>query len=465
MTLDPLSHDLFGWWLDMSLRSGFLLALALLFDRGLRGAVEPSIRAGLYLPVWLRLMLPADVSSPIAAMPEVSKILLPVQAAGAVSGSPPAGREIPVLVVLWALVSLFLAARLLLARRRFDRELSRATFPDDTLVREVGLSVPILVHASLGPLVCGVWSPVLVLPSALARVPLSREARCAILHEEGHLKNHHLLLSAMIQISCVALWPVLPLWVASRRLHALMEQQADRYAVSKLPEGAVAYGRALVGIGHTSPATPIGGFPMAAYDNLRERIHALLTPARLPRMLALPLVAALTLGALGLAAEVAASEPAQSEKSGNWLEVELGSSILIRLPRDAERASTDNLSVAEVKTLDGQSLFQINGRKLGETKLTFAFSEGKPIEYLVEVVPLDTATFDKDALDISVGETLSFALPKSSSRVSVDPAFLEIRSSSPERAEVVGLKQGRTELVIFTAGESSAPLVYQVLVK
>jgi bla regulator protein BlaR1 len=461
VTLDPTSEVLLRAWLDASARTGVLLGAAWALDRLLRTRADPGSRMWLYAPVWLSLLVPTRPGQPVA-MPPVSRVLM---GSPAPLAEPAATEPVPWLAILWLAGVLVLATSAFARQLRFRRQL-RESVADPALAAQLeGVTVPVRVHPRLGPLVFGVLRPALVLPAPMARLPLSQEARCAVAHEIAHLHERHLPLSAALQLGCVALWPLLPLWLASRRLHALVEQAADAGALARLSVSPALYGRVLIGLDHRP--TP-GGFAMAAYPDIRERIEAIARPARWPRALSLPLVLALSALALGLASQGLASDaPApRAADQAHSLEIELGHSVLLTLPRDPLSSTVDDPEVAAVEALGDPRRLHVRATGLGHTRLTMTFA-GKPLSYEVNVVPARPHPEDADLLRVSLGEPLLLELGAAPvSYASSDRSVLEVRPGKDEgELELVGVRAGQTDLVVLQTAKGKSPLMWRVAVE
>ncbi len=306
--LSQLGDGLRAAWLPMTLTTGLILAGAWLVDRALARRVSAAWRLLPYGAVLVRLLLPAGWQSPLGLFPGSA-------------GPPPVAPGEPVFVLVdaaavpaaptWGLGAwlglvyaagvLALLARLVVARWRLHRQLRGATplpsGPDGT---------PVWRHPMLGPCVVGVWRPRILLPATLVdRVddPEQAQARAFILrHEQAHVRRRDPLLALLLQLACCLAWPVLPLWIASRRIRSLMEEACDERAVAGA-DGATRrrYGELLLALAEGRLSGPLAqalGFP-ALGSPLRARLRALGNQRRWP--VALQGAAAAVLAVVALA--------------------------------------------------------------------------------------------------------------------------------------------------------------------
>jgi beta-lactamase regulating signal transducer with metallopeptidase domain len=138
----------------------------------------------------------------------------------------------------------------------------------------------VLRHERLGPLVAGLLRPRIVVPAVLADAPGAEALAWVLRHESAHIRRGDPLTSAAVQIVCILAWPVLPVWLAARRIRALMEQACDQRAVEGA-DGATRrrYGELLLALAESPRA--LG--PVLAFGSpLRGRLRALAARRRWP---------------------------------------------------------------------------------------------------------------------------------------------------------------------------------------
>ncbi len=174
------------------------------------------------------------------------------------------------------------------------------------LCRTVGVRRPPAVRAhpaARGPLLVGVWDPVVVLPDP---PPPPADRRLVLAHELAHLRRRDLLWNWLPAVA-VAVLPWHPLvWLAGRRWRLATEAACDAAAVAATAAEVADYGRLIVSVA-TPPARPTSGvLAVAAAAGsrwlLKERLAAMANTTRWNRR---RLVAAGTVvGVAGLAAAV-----------------------------------------------------------------------------------------------------------------------------------------------------------------
>jgi hypothetical protein len=296
-----------GWALQMSVATGAVLAGALLADRLLERRVSSAVRMLLPVAVLARLALPAGWHSPLGLLGarHATSVALGEPDLGAITvvplGAGPRAFGMGWLVVLYAAVALVLLARWLHARLSLRRRLRQATALDAVE------GVRVARHPALGPMVAGLWRPVIVVPEALA-VSGGEPLRWVLGHELAHVRRRDLLLGNLVQLACIAAWPILPAWIAARHLRTLMELACDEQVLHGVDgPGRRRYGELLLalatGRGPLSPAIAFG-------SPLRGRLRAL--PARRRWPIAMQ---ALLVGAIGVLCFACAGEPGGEDGS------------------------------------------------------------------------------------------------------------------------------------------------------
>jgi hypothetical protein len=164
------------------------------------------------------------------------------------------------------------------------------------------------VHAELGPLVAGIARPRVVLPAALIE-SLDRDSLAAIVrHELAHVRRRDYLQLLLVQLATCLVWPVLPVWIAARRMRTLIEMACDEHALAgKGTQERLRYGELLIALAAGRP--PVRGHasvPSFGWD-LRGRLAALGLRRRWP--LVPQVAAAAVLIGAGLAVAATRSDP------------------------------------------------------------------------------------------------------------------------------------------------------------
>ena len=310
--LSRLGGAFVAWLLPMTLATGAILAGALLADRLLERRVSAAVRMLLYAAVLARLALPAGWESPLGLLGARSAgmvsaltvgpgmfTLAPLRVAPELSG---AGWAL----IAHAAIALALLARWLHLRIAIERRLRGAPM--------VGLvdGIPVVRHPCLGPLVTGLWRPRIVVPAALADGAEGEALQWILRHERAHVRRHDLTVGTLIQIACMLAWPVLPVWIAARRLRALMEVACDEHAL-RGADGAARrrYGEVLLALAD-GPASGRSFSPVLSWRSpLERRLRALRARRRWPVALQAAVV-----GAAGALVFACAGEPPAKEGPG-----------------------------------------------------------------------------------------------------------------------------------------------------
>ena len=168
------------------------------------------------------------------------------------------------------------------------------------------LPCPLVEHADAGPMVVGLVSPHIVVPSRLLATGDAFALASVLRHESAHIARRDAWLSAAMQLALVVLWPVLPLWAASWRVRQLIEIACDEGALDAADTNERRhYGHALLDLAEWRS---IALTPMAAElqfgSTLRARIEALAWTRRWPVAVQVALVVAIA-AAFGACSSVA----------------------------------------------------------------------------------------------------------------------------------------------------------------
>ena len=389
LLIEP-SVSAFAWLVGWT---AALWAGARLADRALHRTVDPAVRTLLYLPVLIRAILPAHWGTPVGPWPAPATgpalgTALDAPLAAALDAPPlspslaiepgPAGLlasltapGAPWALIAWGAGVAAIAAVVVARRRRLDRRLHLGSVATDPRLQL--RETPVLIHPTLGPLCYGVWHAIVVLPQRLADQPDAVETRCALAHERAHLDRRDPAIAAALTAVTALCWPIVPVWLAARRMFLLIEQATDAQALARLAEiTPTAYGQALLAVGHTPPVTATGGFPMAAYTDLRERLHTLIHPARARRALSVPGSVAIA-AALLLATSQAPLEAATPNVRGPDItaaadaafEVTKGHSLVLETPFPIKEIATADPATIHLSTLGSNELIQVLGLAQG----------------------------------------------------------------------------------------------------
>ncbi len=128
------------------------------------------------------------------------------------------------------------------------------------------------------PVVCGLWSPRVLLPLEAEGWPVGRLA-AVLAHERMHVLRRDLWWQLVAQVTCAFYWPNPLVWLAGRAQQRECEQACDDGVVSS---GVVAtdYADHLVAIARNLQTRNQleGGLSMANHSTLEQRLKALLNP-------------------------------------------------------------------------------------------------------------------------------------------------------------------------------------------
>src|SRR5215475_5009637 len=151
------------------------------------------------------------------------------------------------------------------------RELARS------LASECGVrrNVEVLLHESIpGPLTCGIWRPVILLPDEACEWN-EADLRRALVHELEHVRRGDWPIQLLARATCIFYWFHPLVWVALRRLSLEAERAADDAVVRSAEH--TEYAEQLVSLaGRLSKARTQPALGMANRSDLSARISALL---------------------------------------------------------------------------------------------------------------------------------------------------------------------------------------------
>ena len=133
------------------------------------------------------------------------------------------------------------------------------------------------------PIVCGLWRPVVVLPSGASFWPAER-LESVLRHERMHIARRDTIAQAVAQVACALYWPQPLVWLAAADLRRACEQACDDGVLSQGTKPS-AYAEHLMDIARALQQQPAGvafegGIAMTRTNQLEERISALLNSKR-----------------------------------------------------------------------------------------------------------------------------------------------------------------------------------------
>lgn len=277
-----------AWIGQMNLWTAGLFVLAYALDRLLASRVAAGWRIALYLPILLRIALPADVSVPLPLLAPPPAVTVgsaaPIAAFASATPGMSSGASAPAASVTWtALLPLAYLAVVSVLAIRWRRDVERLAAvleqcgPAPAWLRGLARDFDIVQHASNGPMLVGVRYPRLILPVGLGERVGADGLRAIVRHEASHVRRRDPLLAALVHAIVIVAWPVLALWCGASRIRTLMEMACDEHALRDADsETRRAYGRTLIDLASTAAASRgATGAALGFGGGLRERIASL----------------------------------------------------------------------------------------------------------------------------------------------------------------------------------------------
>lgn len=329
------------------LQSTVLIAVVAGLDRLLRRRAPAALRSALWLLVLVKLALPPSLALPTGVGYWLKRPAPPAPAPAAV-GAPAvflesAGASLPPpalgtppprpaprlraeawLLLGWAAGALVLAGVTLVQWLRV-RRLARGARPAapelaarlECAARRLGLRRVVrlrLADSPHGPLVFGLFRPVILLPERLAAGLATDQLDDVLLHELAHVRRGDLWTGhAQALLQCLWWWHPL-VWLAGRRLDRAREEAADEAVLAALDREPPRYAETLVAVARLVTARPglTLGFLgiLERRSALRRRVERLLDGPAPRRRLGWG--AALLLAAFAAAALPMAPGPAEN---------------------------------------------------------------------------------------------------------------------------------------------------------
>ena len=153
----------------------------------------------------------------------------------------------------------------------FERESARLN-----LTRPVGLVAASEIAGEIdGPVVWGVWRPVIVLPEGLAETLSIGELEAVMMHELIHVKRRDNLLGNLRMLVCCLFWFHPLVWLLDRKLADERELICDEQVVAA-GNALETYAAGLWKVVQFGLGWPVAGASRAAGSNLKWRIKLML---------------------------------------------------------------------------------------------------------------------------------------------------------------------------------------------
>lgn len=272
----PFGESLLSWCLATNLSTLALLLIAAIADVALARRVQAAWRLCLYLPVLLRVIIPAGASLTLPVLTPMP-IAQPVQTNRAISLSltPDTRPAPPETSVSRSLphaafgVAYLVGLGLLLAKwTRHIRHVSRV-LKGSTPSNEPG----VFISPHAGPMVAGVLHPKIIVPRWLIG---EQTLSLVMAHERAHVSRRDPVLALIMRLVCTFAWPIVPVWIVASRVRALMEQACDERALrthgARRQEDIMSYANALIDVAARSSRR---AWTLAFGGSLAARILAL----------------------------------------------------------------------------------------------------------------------------------------------------------------------------------------------
>ena len=273
----------------MVIQSGLLIALLHVADLLLRKRVRATVRYALWMLVLVKLVLPPSLALPTgaaywlpkyaaAAKPHAAGPLVPATSAVSTAGiAAPLQPLLPkprpaftwpaILLISWLAVFMALAVRVAWRFRYVVRLLEQtapAPEPVQNLLescrRQLGIRQIVRLRCAstaVSPAICGLFRPVIIIPSALPTTLTESELRSILLHELAHFKRGDLWISHAQILLQVFYWYHPLLWLANAVIRRVREQAVDEMVLVELREEAESYPATLVQVAKLALQRPV----------------------------------------------------------------------------------------------------------------------------------------------------------------------------------------------------------------
>lgn len=321
--------DFLSWFGETSLAVSILIALVLLARRSVARRFGAEAAYLLWLAPVLRLIMPTLSilpsswrAAPAEIAAEWAFATTPAAADAFVPHSTPFDWS-AVMFTAWAIgAAAFIAAQHFAQKRFISAMLKKSNAPSQdtiaeamTIAGKVGMRnlPPIVVAAdNVGPLVAGVFRPVIILPANFESAYSGGERQLAFAHEFAHIKRGDLATTLAALLFRAAQWPNPLAHFAFRAFRADQEAACDAAVIADnktWPDISYAYGAALVKSASRKFDAPAASLAMS--NHLKERLMLLKNRANSSAAVGRAIAAALIVA--GLAASASYSYAAEKD--------------------------------------------------------------------------------------------------------------------------------------------------------
>ena len=274
---------------------------------------------------WLGSLLPQT-----AVMPggPIAPMLSRIRSGADLPTIQAASRVWILLLALWLVGALWVAAATMIGHRRMRRRLERTGKPaPDWLRARVPAHVRLLVTCEpVEPVQWGIRRPSIALPEEMLARLSPEEVDSVLAHELAHVQRNDNAAQVFEAVLAALFWFHPALWWIERRVQEERERACDE-AVIEAGGNAEAYASAILKICKFSLGRPAAGFAGVTGGHLKKRMEGImfrtLNPERRGRRIYAAFLAAVIVG-VPLAVGLIASEPASARNgAGNGIRAQV----------------------------------------------------------------------------------------------------------------------------------------------
>jgi len=363
-------------------QSSILIAGMFLLDLLFRRKLRPSVRHALWLVVLIKLLLPPSLAFPTGlgwwlrtreaapARQQVASYVVTYGPARITTPLPNANyASIPaprtrLSTAAWRVlaiggISLTLLLLLLMRWQRLHKQLRKSRAAPIWLAemaRDAQLKVrcrrPVrlmLTDTSISPALCGLFRPLIVLPSRLLERLTAAQLRAVVLHELIHLRNGDVWINCFQSLLQITFWWHPLVWFANARIRRIREEVVDDAVRLALGAEAETYAPTLLEVARLALSRPLATLGLVGIlesrHALKQRVNRLVSfPA--PRRAGLTLGSILGILAFTCIAVPMGQAPPKATKPAN---ISDSKTTLT----GAEKAATDPIWLIQPITSDG----------------------------------------------------------------------------------------------------------------
>ena len=369
----------------MLIQSSILIVLLFALDLGFRCKLRPAIRYALWLIVLVKLLLPPSFALPTSAAwwlrptrtlpaPKPEPVFVTYSSAPlAPTVEPALPAQLPPaphlhgsgwMLIACAAVGLGLFFTVLSRWGHLARRIRSTADASETLneildeVRcALGFTTRVqirLTSDTISPAVCGLWSPVILLPRVLAEQFTRAELRSVLLHELMHLKRWDIWVNCVQILLQIVYWWHPLLWIANARIRRVREEAVDDAVMLALRDDASNYAPTLIQVAKLAFVRPRLSLGLVgiieSHSALRQRIERLVNFPT-PRRAGISFVSILGIAALTATAVPMAEAPPKQLPAANKAPLEIRSDSATFNTAIGQATFSNNVVVAKGSNL------------------------------------------------------------------------------------------------------------------